>query len=57
VPDWLLDNLLERVSKQRSLPPPQMRVCRGRMLSKFDYQIDVTEWGFADINGEHRPGN
>ena len=52
VPDWLLDDLLERVAKQRSLPTPQMKVCRGRMLSKFDYAIDVKEWGFADINGE-----
>ncbi len=52
VPDWLLDDLLDRVAKQRSLPTPQMKVCRGRMLSKFDYAIDVKEWGFADINGE-----
>jgi hypothetical protein len=54
VPDWLLDDLLERVARQRSLPTPQMKVCRGRMLSKFDYAIDVKEWGFADINGESK---
>ena len=54
VPDWLLDNLLERVAKQRNLPTPQMRVCRGRMLSKYDYEIDVKEWGFADISGESK---
>jgi hypothetical protein len=54
VPDWLMDDLLGRLSRQRELPMPQMKVCRGRMLSKFDYRIDVEEWGFADISGESR---
>jgi hypothetical protein len=52
VPAWLLDELLERLSKQRELPPPQMKVCRGRMFSRIDYEIDVKEWGFADVGGE-----
>ena len=56
VPDWLLDDLLDRVAKQRNLPPPQSRVCRGRMLSKLDYRVDVEEWGFADISGESKSG-
>lgn len=55
VPDWLLDNLLERVARQRNLPPSQMKVCRGRMLSRRDYEIDVKEWGFGDISGESKP--
>lgn len=52
VPDWLLDELLERLAAQRTLPPPQMKVCRGRMYSRIDYEIDVKEWGFADVGGE-----
>lgn len=52
VPAWLLDELLERLSKQRELPPPRMKVCRGRMLSRADYEIDIREWGFADVGGE-----
>ena len=52
VPAWLLDELLERLSKQRELPSPQMKVCRGRMYSRIDYEIDVKEWGFADVGGE-----
>jgi hypothetical protein len=52
VPRWLMDELLERLSKQRDLPPPQMKVCRGRMFSRVDYEIDVKEWGFADVGGE-----
>lgn len=52
VPAWLLDELLDRLAKQRALPPPQMKICRGRMLSRVDYEIDVKEWGFADVGGE-----
>lgn len=57
VPDWLLDELLLRLAKQRTLPPPTNKVCRGRILSKCDYRIDVDEWGFADIHGESRGNN
>ena len=52
VPAWLLDELLDRLRAQRELPPPQMKVCRGRMFSRIDYEIDVREWGFADVGGE-----
>jgi hypothetical protein len=52
VPRWLMDELLDRLSSQRELPPPQMKVCRGRMFSRIDYDIDVREWGFADVGGE-----
>ena len=52
VPAWLLDELLERLAKQRELPVPRMKVCRGRMLSRVDYEIDVKDWGFADVGGE-----
>lgn len=52
VPDWLLDELLERLAAQRQLPLPQMKICRGRMFSRIDFEIDVKEWGFADVGGE-----
>lgn len=52
VPAWLLEELLDRLSNQRQLPPPQLRICRGRMFSAVDYEIDVREWGYADIDGE-----
>ena len=52
VPRWLMDELLERLRLQLDLPPPQMKVCRGRMFSRVDYQTDVQEWGFADVGGE-----
>lgn len=52
VPAWLIDELLDRLQAQRALPLPQMKVCRGRMVSRVDYEIDVREWGFADVGGE-----
>jgi hypothetical protein len=52
VPDWLLDELLERLKAQRQLPLPQMKICRGRMFSRIDFEIDVKEWGFADVGSE-----
>lgn len=55
VPQWLLDELLERLSAQRALPLPQMKICRGRMYSRVDFEIDVKQWGFADVGGEGEP--
>ena len=51
VPQWLLDELLERLQVQNSIPPPAMKVCRGRIFSPRDYQIDVAEWGFSEPVG------
>jgi hypothetical protein len=52
IPAWILDELTDRLASQRELPAPQMKVCRGRMFSGVDYEIDVKEWGFADVGGE-----
>ncbi|MGQ9369099.1 nucleotidyltransferase family protein [Azospirillum sp. ST 5-10] len=52
IPPWLLDELLLRVQERARLPAPQTRICRGRLFSREDYLIDVTEWGFADMGGE-----
>ncbi|CAH2604899.1 Nucleotidyltransferase family protein [Rhodovastum atsumiense] len=52
IPRWLLDELFERLRLQLDMPPSQMKVCRGRMFSRVDYQIDVQQWGFADVGGD-----
>ncbi|OAP39150.1 hypothetical protein AU381_08595 [Sinorhizobium glycinis] len=52
IPLWLMDELLSRLAAQRDLPLPQTKICRGRMYSRRDYEIDVTEWGFADVGGD-----
>jgi hypothetical protein len=51
IPQWLLEELLERIRVQNSIPPPGMKVCRGRIFSPRDYITDVTEWGFSEPVG------
>ena len=51
IPRWLVEELMSRLRAQLELPPSDMKVCRGRMFSA-DYEIDVQEWGFADVGGE-----
>jgi hypothetical protein len=51
VPRWLVDELLERLDAQLEMPPPGMRVCRGRIFSPRDYQVDISEWGFSEAVG------
>jgi len=56
VPRPVLDELLSRLKAQIELPTPQMKVCRGRLFSRGDYEVDIKEWGFADmIGGENEP--
>ncbi len=52
VPRWLMDELLARAKLQLELPPPQTRICRGRMLSRIDYEHVIGDWGFAEPGGE-----
>ena len=49
VPRWLMDELLGRLERQLDLPPPRVKICRGRMFSPIDYEPAVREWGFGDI--------
>lgn len=56
IPAWLIDELLDRLDHQRRLPPPEIHVCRGRMFSAADYEIDISEWGFTDMSAEGGTG-
>jgi len=51
IPRWLLDELVDRLKLQADLPTVQTRICRGRLFSPHDYEIDVRNWGFADVVG------
>jgi hypothetical protein len=51
VPRWLMDELLERLTAQRAMPGPGIKICRGRIFSPRDYEIDVSEWGFSEAFG------
>ena len=51
IPHWVMDELLGRLQAQLSMPSAGKRVCRGRIFSPRDYQIDVNEWGFSEAFG------
>lgn len=51
VPRWLMEELLERLAAQQAMPPPSVKVCRGRIFSPRDYLPDVKEWGFSEAFG------
>jgi hypothetical protein len=51
VPRWLVEELACRLTDQLDLPTPQVRICRGRLLSPRDFEVDVHRWGFADVVG------
>ncbi|MCY0998785.1 nucleotidyltransferase family protein [Myxococcus sp. MISCRS1] len=48
VPEWLMRELLSRANGSVDAGNWQERICRGRILSKVSYQVDVDEWGFQD---------
>jgi hypothetical protein len=52
VPRWLMDELVDRLRDQLELPEARIKVCRGRMFSRADYEIAIREWGFADVGGD-----
>jgi len=46
VPRWLVQELLNRVTLELDLPRSHDRVCRGRILSRSQYETDYEEWGY-----------
>jgi hypothetical protein len=48
VPEWLMQELTSRLRTEIGKPVPASNLCRGRMLSKADYEIDVKSWGLDD---------
>jgi len=49
VPKWVMDELLSRIKIQLEVPNPKDKICRGSLLSRSEYNIDIKEWGFKDI--------
>ncbi len=51
IPKIILDELLSRLKTQIELPTSLIKICRGRLLSRSDYEVDIQILGFADIVG------
>jgi hypothetical protein len=48
IPKWLFNELRSRLEHQANLPTQETKICRGRLLSRDDFYIDIAEWGFED---------
>jgi hypothetical protein len=55
LPEWVQEELLERMREDKTVSPSLARVCRGTILSREQYLIDVQQWGFQDarLAGPH----
>jgi hypothetical protein len=48
IPEWVMQELGERLARERATPPPALQVCRGTVLSRSQYVVDVEERGYRD---------
>jgi len=48
VPRRVLDSLLRKLELEEDQPPPEERICRGTLLSRAQYLVDVTDWSYQD---------
>ena len=47
-PRELVDTLLGRLGEEIDGPPTFERICRGTLISREQYLVDVQEWGYID---------
>jgi hypothetical protein len=48
VPAWLLGELSGRLAEETQSPPEDERICRGTLVSRQQYLIDVEKWSYHD---------
>jgi hypothetical protein len=48
VPDWVLNDLMQRLAADMQEKVLDDRVCHGTLISRAQYLIDVEEWGYLD---------
>lgn len=48
IPKWLMEKLSRRLQDEISSDTEAPPVCRGTLLSKSQYKIDIERWGFED---------
>jgi hypothetical protein len=51
LPGWVMHELTRRLSVSMSAAPPLERLCRGTLLSRQQYLVDVNDWGCRDARG------
>lgn len=48
IPDWVMEELTERLHRERATPPPSLPICRGTLLSRTQFVVDIEERGYRD---------
>lgn len=46
IPTWVLDTLQERLRAERAAGNAPERICRGPIISRFQYRTDIEDWNF-----------
>lgn len=49
IPHWVMEELVKRLNEQLSLPSSHDKVCRGPLLARLQYLVDIKDWGFQVI--------
>jgi hypothetical protein len=52
VPSRVQDELVRRLQAEAAAPPPTARICRGTLLSRAQYLVDIERWGYEDARLE-----
>jgi hypothetical protein len=48
VPHWVMRELLARTEAELDAPALSERICRGPLISREQYLIDIEQWGYRD---------
>jgi hypothetical protein len=48
VPRWVMDELLARLQREMHEAAPAERLCRGTIISREQYLIDIQDWAYRD---------
>jgi len=48
IPDWVMHELMARTTAGMEPGRTVEKVCRGTLISRAMYTVDINEWGFAD---------
>ena len=48
VPSWVTNALLDRLALELREPPPTDQLCQGTIISREQYLVDISRWGYRD---------
>jgi hypothetical protein len=52
VPAWVMDELVRRLQAEAETPPESTHLCRGTLLSRAQFLVDIEKWGYEDARLE-----